>query len=82
LLFYAALRPADSAAWVALALMMQLEVLFAWLTCRALGCKWRARDILAAEFWTLWRVLVWVISLLPGSVTWSGKTWHGPRLAT
>jgi hypothetical protein len=61
--------------------MMQLDVFFAAFICRAIGCNWRARDLVPAEFWSVWRVAVWLICLLPGRVTWSGKTWHGPRSA-
>jgi hypothetical protein len=80
-IIFAALHPARAGAWLGLAAMMQIDVLFAVLICRAAGGDWRARDLIATEFWTVWRVLAWVICLLPGSVTWSGKTWHGPRSA-
>jgi ceramide glucosyltransferase len=80
-LMYAALHPARWEAWLGLVAMMQLDVLFAALICRAVGCDWRARDTISAQFWTVWRVWVWLICLLPGRVTWSGKTWHGPRSA-
>jgi ceramide glucosyltransferase len=81
-LIYTALHPARADAWIGLAAMIQLEVLFAALICRAVGCNWRARDLVSTEIWTLWRLFVWLICLLPGPVTWSGKTWHGPRSAT
>lgn len=81
-LAYAALHPARAGAWTGLAAMMQVDVLFAALICRAVGCNWRARDLVTTEFWSLWRVLIWLVCLWPGgSVTWSGKTWHGPRSA-
>jgi ceramide glucosyltransferase len=82
LLLHALLHPANAGAWLLLALMMQIEALFAAATCAVLGCRLRFRDVPALEAWTLWRVLVWFLSLLPGAVSWSGKTWHGPRLAT
>jgi ceramide glucosyltransferase len=78
----ALLHPANGGAWVQLALMMQIEILFAVGICAGLGCRFRFRDVFALESWPLWRVLTWVICLLPGRVTWSGKTWHGPRLAS
>jgi hypothetical protein len=80
-LIYAALHPARAGAWLGLVAMMQLDVLFAALICRAVGCNWRARDTISAQFWSVWRVWAWLICLLPGRVTWSGKTWHGPRSA-
>jgi ceramide glucosyltransferase len=82
LAFNALFHPANGGAWILLFLLMQIEVLFAAGACAMLGCRLRFRDFPALQAWTLWRVLVWVISLLPGPVTWSGKTWHGPRSAT
>jgi hypothetical protein len=81
-LIFAMLHPSWAGAWIGLVAMMQLDVLFAALICRAVGCPWRVRDLVPTEFWTLCRLMVWLICLLPVPIVWSGKTWHGPRLAT
>jgi ceramide glucosyltransferase len=74
-----ALHPLHFLAWAGLLGMMQAEVIGAVAICRCVGCRLRARDTLALEGWSLWRITAWVLAWLPGSVTWSGRSWSGPR---
>jgi len=36
-------------------------------------------DILRLEIWSLWRILLWFLSWMPGAVAWSGRTWRSPE---
>lgn len=72
-------HPLDPAAWAGLVAMMQIDVLAAFLICRAVGCRLRGGDLGALEAWSLWRICLWILSWLPIPVAWRGQTWHGPR---
>jgi hypothetical protein len=72
-------HPTQAASWAGLAVMMQLDVLFAALICRRLDYCWGLRDFLATEAWSLWRIGVWVACWFPWPVRWGGGFWRGPR---
>jgi len=71
-------RPSDSFGWIGLAVMMQMDVLFAALICRCVGCRLRLGGLMTAELWSLGRALVWLIGWLPWPVVWSGRSWWHP----
>jgi ceramide glucosyltransferase len=75
----AAFAPFHYFAWIGLLGMIQADVAFAALMCDRVGCRLRGRMIFAMELWSLWRVLLWFSSWVPGPVTWGGKTWWYPR---
>ena len=75
-----ALHPLNGSVWAGLAVMTQIDVFFAFLLVRKAGCQLMVHNLLGLEAWSIWRVLLWFLSWLPGStVIWSGKIWHGPR---
>ena len=78
-LLAAGLHPGNPFAWAGLIGMIQADVVAASAICRGVGCKITMKDGLNLQFWGLWRVAVWILSWLPGPVTWSGRIWHGPR---
>jgi len=60
--------------------MVQIDVFFAAMIVRQAGCRLMVQNLLAVEAWSIWRVVLWVLSWWPGStVVWSGKVWKGPR---
>jgi ceramide glucosyltransferase len=74
-----ALHPLDILPWMGLLGMIQADVMAAVAICRAIGCRVRAKDGMLLEFWSVWRIGAWVLCWLPGSVTWTGRQWRGPR---
>jgi len=62
-------------AWVGLVGMVQADVLFAILICRAIGCPLPNRSWLAIEAWSLSRIFFWIICWFPGRVRWREKCW-------
>jgi len=76
---YVAWHPSHFFAWVGLLGMIQADVLFAAALCRQSGCRLEWRNLPAMEWWSLWRIILWLLCWLPGSVVWSGKTWRRPR---
>jgi len=70
---------ANPLAWIGLATMVQIDVLFALLICRATGCRLNGAALLATETWSLWRVLFWVLCWLPGPIKWREKSWRGAQ---
>jgi len=75
-LVFAAIHPLKPWAWIGLIATMQMEVIFAALICHTVGCRLRFTTLLAAETWSLWRVLFWVACWLPGRVKWSKRSWR------
>jgi ceramide glucosyltransferase len=73
------LHPLDFSIWIGLLGMIQADVIAAALICKEIGCSVRKRDSWTFEAWSLWRIAVWVLCWLPGSVVWSGRRWSGPR---
>jgi hypothetical protein len=73
-----ACHPSGSLGWLGLAAVMQMDVLFAALICRRVGCRLRVRDLALTELWSLGRVLVWLGCWLPWPVVWSGRSWWRP----
>jgi ceramide glucosyltransferase len=71
------LHPFDDWAWTGFIATMQMDVIFAALICRTVGCRLSFTALLAAETWSLWRVLFWVACWLPGRVKWSKRSWRG-----
>jgi ceramide glucosyltransferase len=71
-------RPVEPVGWIGLAAVMQMDVLFAALICRRLGCRLRLCDFLTTELWSLGRAVVWLIGWLPWPVVWSGRSWWRP----
>jgi ceramide glucosyltransferase len=70
--------PAQPFSWLGLAVVMQMDVLFAALICRRFGCCLAARDLATVELWSLGRGLVWLLCWLPWPVVWSGRSWWRP----
>jgi ceramide glucosyltransferase len=70
--------PAQPFGWLGLAAVMQMDVLFAALICRRVGCCLAVRDLAAVELWSLGRGLVWLLGWLPWPVVWSGRSWWRP----
>ena len=75
-----ALHPAQLAAWLGLAGMVQADACFAMLLAHLAGCRAISRQWVACELWSFWRATLWVASWLPGRVTWSGRAWREPRV--
>jgi ceramide glucosyltransferase len=73
-----ALHPAHFFAWGGLVGMVQADVLFATAICNRIGCRLTWRNLIGIELWSVWRVLLWVLSWLPLAVKWSGKSWKRP----
>jgi ceramide glucosyltransferase len=78
-LIYLILHPAQPFAWGGFLGLIQLEVLFAVMICRKVGCRLRVRNLLMVELWSLWRVGVWIGCWFPWPVNWRGQLWWGPR---
>jgi ceramide glucosyltransferase len=70
-----ALQPLDYFHWMGLLGMIQADVLFAALICRQAGCRLGGENLLGMELWSIWRVMLWILSWLPWPVTWSGRKW-------
>jgi ceramide glucosyltransferase len=73
---WAILHPLQPWGWLGLLGMMQIDVLFAALICRRIGCRLGWSDLPVLEGWSLWRGLLWVLGWLPLPVVWSGKRWR------
>jgi ceramide glucosyltransferase len=78
-LVYLTLHPGQPIAWAGFLGMIELEVIFAVIICRRLGCEIKARDVLLMQLWSLWRLLVWMGCWFPWPVNWRGQLWRGPR---
>ena len=70
-------HPANLWAWIGLFAMIQADVLFSVLICRGIGCRLNGSSLLAAEAWSLSRVLFWILCWLPGRIKWGKKSWRG-----
>jgi ceramide glucosyltransferase len=68
--------PFNPWAWAGLVAMIQADVLFAALICRATDCRLSAPALLVTEAWSLWRVLFWTLCWLPGPIKWREKSWR------
>jgi hypothetical protein len=79
-LMFAALFPGRAWVWAGLFSMMQIEVVFAWMVCRRLGCRPGWRDALTMEAWIIGRVLVWLACWFPWPVMWQKRHWSGPHI--
>jgi ceramide glucosyltransferase len=75
-----ALHPTSFFAWLGLLGMVQAEVFFAAAMCRRMGCRLDWKDAPGLEFWSPWRVVLWILSWLPVPVLWSGKKWSKPMV--
>jgi ceramide glucosyltransferase len=75
-LAFALWQPMNPWAWLGLIGMIQADVLFAALICRAIGCKLDFASILATEAWSPARILFWGLCWLPGPVKWREKSWR------
>jgi hypothetical protein len=75
-------HPGQIFAWVGLLGMIQAEVAAVAVICREIGCRLNRKDFVMLECWSLWRVMVWMLCWLPGSVAWSGRVWRGPMATT
>jgi len=75
----AAWHPSSFWAWAGLLGMIQVDVLFATLICRKIGCPLTGRSWLAIEAWSVSRILFWIICWLPGRIKWREKCWKGFR---
>jgi ceramide glucosyltransferase len=74
-------HPLHWTGWLGLLGMMQVDSVFALLICRRVGCEVGWWQLAAVELWSVGRVVVWLISWLPGAVRWRGQVWPGPRHA-
>jgi ceramide glucosyltransferase len=74
----AAWHPQWVIAWLGLAGMMQLDVIFAVALCAGAGCKIGWREVPGLETWSLWRVAAWLLAWLPLPVYWCGREWAKP----
>jgi ceramide glucosyltransferase len=74
-----AIHPTHFFIWIGLLGMIQADVLAATAICRETGCRMKSMDILRLEIWSLWRILLWFLSWMPGAVAWSGRTWRSPE---
>jgi hypothetical protein len=72
---YAAWHPNNGLAWLGLFGMVQADVLFAAAICRCVGCRLNAGILARMEFWSFWRVILWLACCLPWPVIWSGRKW-------
>jgi ceramide glucosyltransferase len=79
-LFFVCFHPATWWAWVGLMVMMQLDVFFAWMICRYVGCTLYLRYGFMVEIWSLFRALSWLLCWLPFPVFWRTKPWWSPQL--
>ena len=77
---YVVAHPAQPGAWLGLFVMMQIDVYFAALLCRQVGCYWRVRHLPATEMWSLGRIAVWLACWLPWPVMWNGAHWKAPKV--
>jgi ceramide glucosyltransferase len=77
-----AAHPLHLLSWVGLVGMIQADVLAAAAISRKIGCRVEGRDLVTLEFWSIWRVVAWILSWLPLPVWWGGRAWHGPRKET
>ena len=69
------LNPAELWRWAGLVMMIQVDVFFAAGICRAVGCRWRGRDWLTAELWSVGRIAVWLACWFPWPVVWGERRW-------
>ncbi len=77
---WVAFHPLNPGAWIGLVAMMQIDVFFAAMIVRQVGCPLMVQNLLGLEAWSIWRSILWFLSWWPGSsVVWSGKIWKGPR---
>lgn len=76
---YVAWHPFHFLAWVGLLGMIQADVFFATIICWRLDCRLEFKNLLNMELWSIWRIVLWLLCWLPGSVVWVGKRWPGPR---
>jgi hypothetical protein len=72
---FVAWNPGDFRAWLGLGGMIQIDVFFAFLICRKVGCPIPAGDLFAVEAWSLFRVLFWILCWFPGRIKWRDKHW-------
>jgi len=72
-------HPGEWWAWAGLLGMMQVDVFFAGAVGRRVGYRWKVRDLLAMEAWSLGRGVAWLACWLPWPVSWRGRKWTGPR---
>jgi len=75
-LAFAICHPFNPWAWIGLLSTIQVEVLFAALICRQVGCRLSLTALLATEVWSVCRVLFWILCWLPGRVKWQKKSWR------
>jgi hypothetical protein len=73
-----ACHPASLSGWLGLGAIMQMDVLFAMLICRHVGCPLRLRHVGLLELWSVGRGLVWLVCWMPWPVIWRGRAWSGP----
>jgi len=73
---FALCHPLIAWGWAGLVGMVQVDVLFAFLICRQVGCPVNSRFLPAIEAWSLGRILFWILCWLPGPVNWREKSWH------
>lgn len=78
----AAWHPSSAFAWIGLIGMIQLDVLFAALICRKIGCPLTGASWMTIEIWSVCRVLFWIFCWFPGRVMWREKCWHSFRQST
>jgi ceramide glucosyltransferase len=73
---FLALHPTSLSAWLGLVGMIQADVFFAALICQKIGCRLTGFGLLAAEAWSLCRVLFWILCWFPVPVKWGKKSWQ------
>jgi ceramide glucosyltransferase len=72
------MHPTQLFGWVGLLAVMQMDVCFAALISRRVGCRIGLRHLALVELWSLGRAAVWLICWFPGPVRWKGRAWRGP----
>ncbi len=79
---YVAWHPSSLIAWMGLIGIIQMDVFFAAVICRKIGCLLPGSSWLTMEIWSVCRVLFWIGCWFPGHVKWREKCWHSFKQST